>query len=206
MASLSCPVALCDACVLYPAPLRDLLIRLSMEGAFAARWTEVIHAEWTGSLLKKRPDLSPEKLRRTCDLMNAAVRDCLVTGYERHIPQLSMEDKNDRHVLAAAIEAKASVIVTFDKHFTEEALQRYGIRAERPDDFIADIFGKYPGTVLAAMRKQRTELNPAKALPQLLDTLLNTGLPKTVDLVDLHIRTGMDVDAATPDPTLPEES
>lgn len=39
--------AVYDACVLYPAPLRDLLVRLANTGLFRARWTEEIHDEWT---------------------------------------------------------------------------------------------------------------------------------------------------------------
>ena len=70
--------ALCDANVLYPAPLRDLLLRLAMEDLFLARWTDAIHDEWTRNLLSNRPDLSPEQVRRTRDLMNSSVRDCLV--------------------------------------------------------------------------------------------------------------------------------
>jgi len=79
------------------------------------------------------------------------------------------------------------------------------LRVSRP--FLMQLLkdGKIPYRMLAAMRKQRTGLNPTKTLPQLLDTLLNTGRPKTVDLVDLHIRARMDVDAATPDATPPEE-
>jgi hypothetical protein len=38
----------------------------------------------------------------------------LVSGYEARIPQLSLPDTDDRHVLAAAIEAGATVIVTFN--------------------------------------------------------------------------------------------
>lgn len=39
--------ALFDACVFYPAPLRDLLMRLAMTGLFRARWSAAIHDEWT---------------------------------------------------------------------------------------------------------------------------------------------------------------
>ncbi len=35
-----------DACVLYPAPLRDLLMRLALTDLFKAQWTEDIHEEW----------------------------------------------------------------------------------------------------------------------------------------------------------------
>jgi hypothetical protein len=39
-------VAVYDACVLYPAPLRDLLMHLALSGLYHARWTERIHREW----------------------------------------------------------------------------------------------------------------------------------------------------------------
>jgi hypothetical protein len=39
-------VAVFDACVLYPAPIRDLLLRLAVTGLFRARWSERIHDEW----------------------------------------------------------------------------------------------------------------------------------------------------------------
>jgi hypothetical protein len=35
-----------DANVLYPAPLRSLLVYLATTGLFRARWTEEIHHEW----------------------------------------------------------------------------------------------------------------------------------------------------------------
>src|SRR5690348_13371154 len=39
-----------DACVLYPAPLRDFLLELAGSGIFRARWTEAIHDEWIRNL------------------------------------------------------------------------------------------------------------------------------------------------------------
>ena len=95
--------AIYDSCVLYPAPLRDLLVRLARTGIFRARWTVAIHDEWIRSLLEDRPDLSPAQLERTRQLMNSAVRDCLVIGHEDKIEKLTLPDPDDRHVLAAAI-------------------------------------------------------------------------------------------------------
>jgi len=100
-----------DACVLYPAPLRDLLLRLSISGLFSAKWTDQIHDEWITNLLETRPDLE-DKLPRTHELMNQAVPDCLVTGYKSLIENLKLPDADDRHVLAAAIRAGAQAIVT----------------------------------------------------------------------------------------------
>ena len=51
-----------DACVLYPAPLRDLLVQLATTRIFRANWTELIHDEWTRNLLIKRPDLNVDVL------------------------------------------------------------------------------------------------------------------------------------------------
>ena len=96
--------ALYDACVLYPAPLRDLLVRLGGSGLFRARWTNQIHDEWICNVLENRADLSRERLERTRDLMNEHIFDSLVTGYEDLIPSLELPDADDRHVLAAAIQ------------------------------------------------------------------------------------------------------
>jgi hypothetical protein len=123
--------ALYDACVLYPASLRDLLMWLARSGLFRARWTDAIHDEWIRNLLNDRSDLTAAQLERTRELMNAAVRDCLVTGYGHLIETLTLPDPDDRHVLAAAIQGGASVIVTFNlTDFPAETLQPYGIEAQ----------------------------------------------------------------------------
>jgi len=100
-----------DACVLYPAPLRDLLMRLALTDMFRARWSNQIHDEWIESVLRDRPDLRREALEKTRTLMNSNVRDCLVTGYEHLIPSIHLPDPRDRHVGAAAIHCGANLIV-----------------------------------------------------------------------------------------------
>jgi len=85
-----------DACVLYPAPLRDFLMRLALTDLYRARWTEMIHDEWIRNVLRQRPDLKPEDLDRTRVLMNAHVRDSLVTGFEHLIPSIALPDADDR--------------------------------------------------------------------------------------------------------------
>jgi hypothetical protein len=124
--------ALYDACVLYPAPLRDLLMGLAGTGLFRARWTDDIHNEWIENLLKNEPHRDRARLERTRNLMNAAVLDCLITGYEPLIPALALPDPDDRHVLAAAIRGRADVIVTYNlKHFPDAILGGYGIAARQ---------------------------------------------------------------------------
>jgi predicted nucleic acid-binding protein len=104
--------ALLDANVLYPAPVRDILIQLAVTDIFHAKWTADIHEEWIRSLLRDQPQRDRAVLERTRDLMDKAVDDCLVTGYRALIPSLDLPDPDDRHVLAAAIAGRCDVIVT----------------------------------------------------------------------------------------------
>ena len=101
-------VAVYDASVLYPSTTRDLLIRIAQAGLAQAKWTDAILDEVFTSLVKNRPDLDPTRLDRTRELMAAAIRDVLVVGYEPLIDALDLPDPDDRHVLAAAIRARAS--------------------------------------------------------------------------------------------------
>ncbi len=100
-------VVVYDACALYSAPLRDLLIRLGRTGLFRAKWTDLILDEVFRNILKKRADLDANKLKRTRDLMNKAIRDVRVENYEGLIDGLVLPDLDDRHVLAAAIRCGA---------------------------------------------------------------------------------------------------
>jgi hypothetical protein len=74
-----------DASVLYPAELRNLLMHLALTGLFRAKWSAAVHEEWIRALLRKRPDLTREKLERTRMLMDKHAIDALVTGYEELI-------------------------------------------------------------------------------------------------------------------------
>lgn len=174
--------AIYDANILYPAALRDLFIRLAQAGLVRAKWTETIHDEWTRNLLEDNPRLSPDRLQRTRTLMNDAVRDCLVTGYQELIATLSLPDPDDRHVLAAAIHAGADVIVTGNlADFPAETLARFSIEAQHPDDFLVYLLDRAPGVVCAAVKRQRESLrNPPKTVEELLATLEGHGLPQAV--------------------------
>jgi hypothetical protein len=173
--------AVYDACVLYPAPLRDFLMWLALSGRFRARWSAHIHAEWKASLLKKRADLRPEMLERTSTLMDKAIPDGLVMGYEDLIDGLQLPDPADRHVLAAAIRCGAGVIVTFNvRDFPAEAVLPYGMEAQHPDVFIDNLFDLDPAAVLAAAQRHRKTLrNPPFSQERYLTALLRQGLVET---------------------------
>jgi hypothetical protein len=114
--------------------------------------------------------------------MNSHVRDCLVTNYEELIPALILPDPDDRHVLAAAIHSGSDVIVTYNlKDFPADAINKYGIEAQHPDEFIMHLLDLAPGFVCASVKSQRQNLkNPPKSVDELLEALERQSLPQTV--------------------------
>lgn len=181
-------VAILDACILYPPSLRDLLMWLATVEAYKPRLTEEIHAEWIRNVLADHPGVTPAQLDRTRRLMNQAAPNCLVSGYERHITTLSLLDANDRHVLAAAIEASAAVIVTFNlTDFPTATLQTYGIEPAHPDLFLSALFDDEPGLFLRAVQTHRASLhNPPKNAMGYLHTLRVNGLKELALRVEAH--------------------
>lgn len=171
-------VVLYDANVLYPSTLRDLLIRIAQAGLIQAKWTDQILDEVFRNLTANRPVLDPQKLARTRELMNKAVRDCLVTGYEPLIDAVELPDRDDRHVLAAAIRARAQVIVTNNlKDFPPTALEPWGTEAKSPDDFILDQIDLSRDTVHGAVQRIADSMaNPPASLADVLTMLERDGL------------------------------
>jgi predicted nucleic acid-binding protein len=134
-------IVIYDANVLYPNTLRDLLIRIAQQPHLVqAKWTDQIIDEMLRALQKNRPDITEEKTARLRELMNGAVRDCLVTGYQPLIETLNLPDPDDRHVLAAAIKVNAQLIVTRNlKDFPPKTLAQWDIRPKSPDNFVRDV-------------------------------------------------------------------
>ena len=67
---MSSYTALLDANVLYPAPMRDLLMQLAVMDVYRAKWTADIHEEWIGALIRNEPHRQREDLERTRGLMD----------------------------------------------------------------------------------------------------------------------------------------
>ena len=177
---MSYATALLDANVLYPAPIRDILLQLTVEDLFRAKWTSDIHSEWIEALLKNEPNRNRAALERTRQLMDKATRDALITGYEALIACLDLPDPDDRHVLAAAIVGRCDVIVT---HNLQDFPQKkpYGIEAQHPDDFLVNHLHLAPGKFCGAVRKVRVRLkNPPYTVEDYLATLTRQGLVVTV--------------------------
>lgn len=179
-------VVLYDACVLWPAPLRDLLIRLGIAGLVQAKWTDQILDEVFRTIQGKRPHLSTDALLRTRTMMNRAVRDCLIVDYHGYIPALNLPDPGDRHVLAAAIQGGVQVIVTFNlKDFPPEQLAPFRMEARHPDILLLELLDQSEGRVLQILQEQAAALkNPPVALEDLVGTLQVCGLPRSMARVE----------------------
>lgn len=174
-------VVVYDACVLYPAALRDLLVRLAASGLYQARWTARILDECFKSIVEARPELAG-KLDRTRALMEAAIPAAMVTGYEPLVPTLTLPDEDDRHVLAAAIRCGAQVIVTTNlRDFPTEALAPWEVEAQHPDAFVLHLLSLDPGAVVRAVTAQAAGLKaPPVTVAELLSILEARGLVQAV--------------------------
>ncbi len=170
--------AMLDACVLYPPSLRDLPMRTAVAGAYEPRWTEQIHEEWTRNVLADNTNVTSAQLERTRRLMNQTIPNSVVSNYEARIPSLNLPDANDRHVLAAAIEAQAPLIVTFNlSDFPRPALQRHNVQAIHPDDFLSGLFDENATLFLRAVQAHRASLrHPPKDASGYVQTLRANGL------------------------------
>ena len=178
MTDADTPLAFLDASVLYPALLRNILMRLALHDLFRAYWSARVHDEWITALLRNRPDLDRERLANTRRLMDTHIQDALVEGFEHRIDALTLPDSDDRHVLAAAIHCGAGVIVTTNlRDFPTPLLEPHGVTAVHPDAFIVGLLVQGHGAALAAMRQLRSSFhNPPKTAADLLMTMNKQGL------------------------------
>ena len=127
---------LLDACVLYPTVIRNLLISVSGEQKWDLIWTEQIFEEWRRASKKINLEAKAETEAEIA-ILKSKYPKSMVNDYEKQIPKLYLPDKNDIHVLAAAIEGKASSIVTLNlRDFPNYELKKYGIRAVHPDELL----------------------------------------------------------------------
>jgi len=129
-----------DANVLAPALVCDLYLRLAEEPRlYCPLWTTEILNEVHRTQIGKLgwPENLADYWR---DQVILAFPEALVTGYEDLVP-LCSNDEKDRHVLAAALTASATVIVTFNlKDFPSIALKPHSVIARHPSDFLIDLY------------------------------------------------------------------
>jgi hypothetical protein len=112
-----------------------------------------------------------------------------VRGYEPRIAGLDLPDPDDRHVLAAAITAGATRIVTWNlRDFPGEALFGHGLRAETPDELLMNLYDDIPEAVVASTASARRNLRRRLTLPvAFLDALSRQGLARFASTMRGHL-------------------
>ncbi|GAB3587711.1 PIN domain-containing protein [Calidifontibacter terrae] len=169
---------LLDTCVLYPPTLCDTLLRIAENGAFEPRWSADVLVELERNL-SPLPSVGVKGAQARIRAMTDAFPNATVTAYEQLLDDMPGHP-DDAHVMAAAVVSRSQVIVTANlKDFPAVELARWGLSVSHPDDFLLDQLDLHPHETLLALRNQSRESSrPAQSLPQLLDSLRRTGVPR----------------------------
>lgn len=139
---------------------RDLLLRFFEADLFRARWSETIQQEWLRNAKNKYPTKSLN-LERTDTLMREHFSCAWVDedDFEKFVDLIELPDKDDRHVVAAAIACKASYVVTDNvKDFPEIELARFDIEVGTADKFLSGTFDHYRNEALQDLKRHRAGL------------------------------------------------
>jgi len=150
-----------------------VLLELAERRLFSPRWSQRV----LGEMRDHRPDNVPaEKIDRRISEMNKAFPAAMVSGFEHHMERMQAH-KGDRHVLAAAVHAKAHVLVTEnDKHFSPPVTGDDAIEVERVSAFLNRYLNDHPREVIAAMEGMvaRNRYEP-RSMPALIDKMVTRG-------------------------------
>jgi predicted nucleic acid-binding protein len=160
-----------DACVLFPAALRDTLLRVADADLYRVHWTDKILDEVQRNIVSAR-HMSEEKAQRLIHTMSSYFPDASVVQYTDLIDAMPNHPK-DRHILAAAVVVGAQVIVTFNlKHFPQDMLAPLHIEAQSPDGFLTHLFHLAPSRMTEILLEQARFLrNPPKTALDVLERL-----------------------------------
>lgn len=173
--------AVLDTNVVYPAIVRDILFWFAYYDFYTPKWSEHIFEEWKRVMIEK--GVSVEEANKRISKANSAFPDALVQNYKGLINHIEFSDKDDRHVLAAAIKTNANLIVTNNiKHFPEEYLQSFSLNAKTADDFLTDIIDLNQKQAVAAFKEMvLNKKNPKQDEFEVLNMLRNAGLKDTAN-------------------------
>ncbi len=89
------------------------------------------------------------------------------------LAEIMTNHPGDRHVLAAAVTAKADIIVTSNlRHFQAKDLARWEIEAQNPDTFLTHLYDLDPDSILQIIQRWSLDLKkPPLTFVELVDLL-----------------------------------
>ena len=107
-----------------------------MQASFRCTGPDQILNEMARNIKRKVPEDRHDRVDRTVAQMRDVFPEAMVTGHERLIESMTNHPK-DRHVLAAAIQAGADLIVTSNvRDFPRASSEPHNIEVQPPDDFL----------------------------------------------------------------------
>jgi predicted nucleic acid-binding protein len=183
-------IVVLDACVLFPAPLRDTLLRAARANLYSVQLTDEIIEEVRRNLVNKR-NLTEAQAQRLISAIQQNFKGKFVTDYQSYIASMPI-NKKDRHVLAAAVACQAQTIVTHNlKDFPPHLLAPYNIEAISPDIFLISLFHNDSQALWEILRNQAEQLrNPPMSVSDVLNRL-TLDAPNFVRL--FRSRTGLEL-------------
>ncbi|WP_342210723.1 PIN domain-containing protein [Rhizobium hidalgonense] len=139
-----------------------------------------MHDEWMRNLAANTPALPIERLIATRDRMKAVLPEADVANCASLVADLELPDPGDRHVLAAAVTGKASIIVTWNlKDFPAQDLRPYRVTSQSPDDFLTELHAAFPDALISSVKRARLNLwKTTPTVERFIDALQQNGLKK----------------------------
>ena len=179
-------IVLADANVLYSRVLRDYLLYAADQEIIAITWSPQILAEATEHLQHNITGFDAAAAQRLVYAMNRAFPLAEVQPGEKHLQALadvSLPDEDDRHVLAAALAAEATVLCTSNtKDFPASAVEPFGIDVVTPDQLLSRLIAEYEPQMLAAHQAAVASLKGATS-QSTVNALRRAGAPQTAEMI-----------------------
>ncbi|MEQ8540185.1 MAG: PIN domain-containing protein [Coleofasciculus sp. D1-CHI-01] len=163
-----------DACVIFPMPLCDTLLRAAEAEFYRPYFSQEILDEVTRNLVKQEK-MTEAKAARYQSHIKSAFPEAMVELSDQLVNLMTNHPK-DRHVVAAAVKAKAEVIVTFNlKDFPQNSLEPFGVEAQHPDDFLLELCENCTASSLLQIIKEQAEAlkRPPHTVKDILRKLSN---------------------------------
>ncbi len=148
---------LIDACVLYPTVLREIVLGLAARGAFVPLWSARIMEEWARAAAKLGAG-QEVVARGEIALVRSRWPDAEVAVDSATEARLWLPDPADIHVLAAAIDGGADVLLTLNiRDFPRRTMDDEAILLRHPDVFLLDALESDPDELRATVAAVHAE-------------------------------------------------
>lgn len=177
------PVTVLDAAVLVPPGLRDLLLSCAEAEAFRPVWQSEIEAEVRRNgarLIIERTGVSPgdaeAEIDRTIRLMNAAFPGAQLPTQDwvPLVPRMTNQAM-DRHVLAAAVGAGATHVVTNNLRDFPASSRPPGVTVQSADSFLLERLASIPDLVVAGVEAMASRHRKPPRTPKELAEMMAEG-------------------------------